>query len=151
MEKNLTQAEMQTKIEALAEKLYAALPPPTEKDSYELIGVGKLGMSIAIELQNSLSALWKNPIGLSIIVLKLNKAAKTWTHTPVEYDSKFHTKKILVDGVLYTGKTYKELLKIYPDANFAVLYALKELANCYYAEMIEKNLKINFPNKTEEN
>jgi pyrimidine operon attenuation protein/uracil phosphoribosyltransferase len=151
MEKNLTQAEMHTKIKALAAKLHAALPPPTEKDSYELIGIGKLGMSIAIELQNFLSALWKNPIGLSIIVLRLNKAAKTWTHTSVEYDPKFHTRKIIVDGVSYTGKTYRELLKLYPDSNFAVLYALKELANCYAGEMIERNLKINFPNKTEEN
>jgi hypothetical protein len=131
--------------------LQAVLPEPDAKTSYELIGVGKRGMKIATELQDVLSGFWKNPLGLSIIIPKPRKNAKTsWVHTCVDCNPKFHTRKLLIDSMIYTGRTYKELMGLYPTAYFASLYSFKEFPNCYYAEKIDKNSKINFPNETEE-
>jgi pyrimidine operon attenuation protein/uracil phosphoribosyltransferase len=150
--KCVVQAEFQGKIQTLAEKLHNALPAPDEKASYELIGIGKIGILIATELQSILSTLWQNPIGLSIIVPKPKANAKTsWHHTCIECNPKFHTRKILVDAVVYTGKTCKELMEIYPNANFASLYALKEFPNCHFAEKIDKDFKLNFLTEMEEN
>jgi len=152
MTKTLSHTEFQGKIKTLAAKLHIMLLPPTASMSYELIGVGKLGMRIATDLQNHLSALWQNPIGLSIIVPNLKKDAKTvWRHTPVEYNPNFHIRKILVDAVIYTGKTYKELMELYLNAKFATLYQVKPFPEAYSVEKIDKDVKINFPNTTEEN
>jgi len=151
MTKTLSQVEFQNKIKALAAKLHMMLLPPTANVSYELIGVGKLGMKIATDLQNHLSALWQNPIGLSIIVPILKKDAKTvWRYTPVECNPKFHARKILVDAIIYTGRTCKELMELYPDAKFATLYQSKDVPEAYSVEKIYEDVKINFPNLTEE-
>jgi hypothetical protein len=41
-------------------------------------------------------------------------------------------------------------MEIYPDASFAALYSFKEFSNCHFAEKIDKDFKIIFPNETED-
>lgn len=145
----------------LAKMLVEQLAPPDETFGYQVIGVSRGGLPIALTLQGELSRLWNSPCGLALYIPstsqydkkhKKHKVERTWLYQRIEVDPQYHTRYIIVDDILDSGTTLSELRENEKGyATFAfLLNKRKNVADVIYEDVVDKNTWVVFPHERDE-